>query len=44
MTPLTDGLVVGQIYKFQTRAVNEFGPGEFSETLSIGLADYPAAP
>ncbi len=44
LTTTADALLAGQIYALKSRASNEFGYGEFSEELSVGLSSYPAAP
>lgn len=41
----TDGLLVGQVYKFRYRAANVVGGiGQASDTVSVAMADKPSAP
>ena len=44
LTVADDSLIAGQTYLLMTRAQNEFGFGEYSEQLSVGLADFPDPP
>ena len=37
-------LTAGQIYKFKHRAINELGDSDFSDTIDVGVSDFPAAP
>lgn len=40
----SDGLVLGKIYRFKTRAENEKGYSEFSDEAYISFGDIPAKP
>lgn len=44
LTVVSDALAPGQVYSLRTVAVNDFGAGEASEELVVGLAGFPAAP
>jgi len=37
-------LTPGTIYKFKYRAVNEFGPSDFSDEVDAAVAEFPAKP
>jgi hypothetical protein len=44
MTVADDNLVASTIYKLKYRAVNAYGPSDFSDELNIGVASFPAKP
>lgn len=41
---MPDGLLPAYIYKFKTRAVNVYGVSDWSDTLDVGISDFPAKP
>ena len=40
----SDGLASGEIYKFRYRAVNEYGEGDYSDTIEVGASSFPDPP
>jgi hypothetical protein len=44
LTTLLDFIAAGSIYKFKYRAINSYGPSDFSDEVDGGISSFPAQP